>query len=141
MGAQGLESADPFPTPSLPLVSDTCYGENKREGSSVGLGELGAAILNRMIGAGMTEKVTFDKNLQWKGVGHSSVWGRAFWRKAVTGVNVLRWQYVLEMARRHGWLEWSEQHNEERGREAERTGALQASARTLAFSVNDSKGF
>lgn len=77
MRAQGLEFADLFPTPSLPLVSDTCYGENKRAGSSVGLGELGAAILNRMIGAGMTEKVTFDKNLQWKRVSHSSIWGQS----------------------------------------------------------------
>ena len=59
----------------------------------------------------------------------------------MTGVNVLRWQYVLEMARRPGRLEWSEQQNEERGTDAERTGALQASVRTLAFSVNDSKGF
>ena len=41
------------------------------------LGELGAAILNRMIGAGMTEKVTFDKNLQWKRVSHSSIWGQS----------------------------------------------------------------
>ena len=85
MGAQGLEFADPFPTPSFPLVSDTCYGENKREGSSVGLGELGAAILNRLIGAGMTEKVTFDKNLQWKGASHSSVWGQSLLERGRDG--------------------------------------------------------
>lgn len=67
--------------------------------------------------------------------------GRAFWREAVTGANVLGWECVLETARRHVCLEWSEQQKEERRRDAERTGALQTSARTLAFSVNDSKGF
>ena len=59
----------------------------------------------------------------------------------MTGANVLRRECVLDTARRHVWLEWSEQQKEDRGRDAERTGALQTSARTLTFSVNDSKGF
>lgn len=59
----------------------------------------------------------------------------------MTGANVLRQEYVLDTARRHVWLEWSEQQKEERGRDAEKTGALQTSVRTLTFSVNDSKGF
>lgn len=49
----------------------------KREGGSEGLGELGLAIFNRVIGEVITEKVTFDKNLQWKGVSHSDVWGQS----------------------------------------------------------------
>ena len=56
--------------------------------------------------------------------------GRAFWREGATGANVLRWDGVLETARKHMWLEWSEQEREKGGKDGERMGALQTSSRT-----------
>ena len=77
------------------------------------------------------EMATHSSVLAWRipGTGEPvgcCLWGRKEsdtneWREAVTGANVLRRECVLDTARRHVWLEWSEQQKEDRGRDAERT--------------------